>query len=382
MVLVIFAVILLIVIGIHTVYPLILKRISSKVKNLSPINNGKRKISELDLPKVTILIPVYNEESVIEERVNNILESAYPKEKLEIVIIDSASTDKTRSVIYSKLQDKVILVTENERKGKAHAINLALDFATGDVVILTDGATLYNKETILHLITPFADSTIGGVSAIYDVPNREESHASSSEHKFWLHKDNIRILESEIHSTSWLSGEACAFRKGIINKIQDDTLADDSNIALQVVSKGYRAIVNQDAHFTERSPSQLADYFKIKTRRTLGGLVETLRFKGLLFNRKYGYFGMIIFPYRFFVYLVSPILSCALIVLAILSTIQIISEFGTYPTLLLGAILLTAAFILRDIIMTYIYTQLFTIMALIWLLRGNADVRWTRSTTR
>ncbi|HSA72763.1 MAG TPA: glycosyltransferase [Nitrososphaeraceae archaeon] len=347
-----------------------------------PRNIDKKALIQSDLPNVTILIPVYNEESVIERRINNIFECTYPKNKLEIIVIDSGSTDKTRTIIHSKFQNTVTLITEKERKGKATAINLALHLSKGDFVILTDGATLYDKETIMHLVNPFKDNTIGAVSASYDVPNREESHSTASEHKFWLHKDNIRILESKIHSTSWLSGEACAFRKGIINKVQDDTLADDSNIALQVVSKGYRAIVSQDARFTERSPTQLTDYFKIKTRRTLGGLVETLRFKGLLFNRKYGYFGMIIFPYRFFVYLISPILSCALIVLAFLSTMQIISEFGTYATLLLGAIFLTTAFILRDIIMTYIYTQLFTIMALIWLLRGNADVRWSRSTTR
>jgi poly-beta-1,6-N-acetyl-D-glucosamine synthase len=378
---VIFVLLLFIVLGIHIIYPLLLKRISQKVMNLSQ-NIGKKPFSQSDLPMVSILIPVYNEESVIERRINNIFESAYPKDKLEIIVIDSGSNDNTRSIIESNFHSTVTLVTEEERKGKAHAINLALQTCKGEIVILTDGTALYDKGTISQLVNSFSDDTIGAVSAFYDVPNREESQVSASEHKYWLHKDNIRILESKAYSTSWLSGEACAFRNRIISKVNEDTLADDSNIALQIISKGYRVIVNQNARFTERAPTELTDYVKIKSRRTLGGLIETLRFKKLLFKRKYGYFGTIIFPYRFFVYLVSPILSIFLIALTIPVTIEIISNLGIYATLLIGAALISVALILRNTFMTYFYTQLITIIALIWLLTGNVDVRWTRSKTR
>jgi len=382
MIAIVFIFILFFVLGIHITYPMLLKRLSQKETNLSPNNIGKKAKPHSDFPMVSILIPVYNEELVIERRINNIFESIYPKNKLEILAIDSGSNDKTRSIIESNFPNTVILITEEERRGKAHAINLALQKCKGDIVILTDGTTLYDKGTILQLVNSFKDDTIGAVSAFYDVPNSEESHVSASEHKFWSHKDNIRILESNAHSTSWLSGEACAFRNKMITNVDEDTLADDSNIALQIISKGYRAIVNQNAHFTEKSPTKLSDYLKIKSRRTLGGLIETLRFKSLLFKRKYGYFGTIIFPYRFFVYLISPIVSCILIALAIPTIIEIISYLGIYTTLLVGIASVSIAFILRDIIMTYFYTQLITIIALFWLLSGNVDVRWTRSKTR
>lgn len=338
--------------------------------------------SHSDLPMVSILIPVYNEELFIERRINNIFESTYPKNRLEVVVIDSGSRDKTRSKIDSNFQNTVTLITEEERKGKAHAINLGLDICKGDIVILTDATALYDRETILELVTTFNDTSIGAVSALYRVPNSEDSHVSASEHKFWLRKDDIRILESTAHSTSWLSGEACAFRNKIITKVDEDTLADDSNIALQIISKGYRSVVNQNAYFTERSPTQFSDYVKIKSRRTLGGLIETLRFKPLFFNRKYGCFGTIIFPYRFFIYLVSPFLSCVLIGLAIFATIEIVMYLGEYTALILAVVTIALGIIFRDTILTYFYTQLFTTIALIWLLTGNIDVRWSRSKTR
>jgi cellulose synthase/poly-beta-1,6-N-acetylglucosamine synthase-like glycosyltransferase len=331
---------------------------------------------------VSILIPVYSEESVIVRRINNIFESTYPKNKLEVIVIDSGSPDKTLSEIHSNFQNKVTLITEEERKGKAHAINLGLEICKGEIVIITDATALYERNTIFELVNSFKDTSVGAVSALYRVPNSEDSLVSDAESKFWLYKDEVRVLESLTHSTSWLSGEACAFRNKIVTIVDEDTLADDSNISLQIISKGYRSIVNQNAYFTERSPTQFTDYVKVKSRRTLGGLIETLRFKSFFFNRKYGYFGMIIFPYRFFVYLISPILSCILIGILVLSVSEVTTSFGLYVTLLLGSLALVVGFILRNMVLSYFYTQLFTLIAIIWLLRGNIDVRWTRSRTR
>lgn len=374
--------ILFIALAIHLFYPLLLKRISQKQSSMLLHNDDGKMYSHSDLPMVSILIPVHNEELFIERRINNIFETTYPKNKLEVVIIDSGSRDKTRSKIDSNFQNTVTLITEKERKGKAHAINLGLDICKGDIVILTDATALYDRETILEIVTTFDDNSIGAVSALYHVPNSEDSHVSASEYKFWLLKDKIRILESATHSTSWLSGEACAFRNKIITKVDEDTLADDSNIALQIISLGYRSVINQNAYFTERSPTQFSDYVKIKSRRTLGGLIETLRFKSLFFNRKYGYFGMIIFPYRFFIYLVSPLLSCVLIGLAVPCTIEIVTSLGFHVALFLAVLAVGGGFFLRNMIINYFYTQLFSIIALIWLLRGNIDVRWNRSESR
>jgi cellulose synthase/poly-beta-1,6-N-acetylglucosamine synthase-like glycosyltransferase len=377
-----FIFVLFAVLGIHVVYPFLLRRKSKDEMSRFLKGNTIRSLSNSELPIVSVLIPVYNEESTINQRIKNIFESDYPKDKLEIIVVESGSNDRTRSIIETSFQKEVILITEQERKGKAHAINLGLQRCKGDIIILTDGTTLYDRGTIRKLVDSFKDISIGAVSAIYDVPNREESHVSDSEYKFWLHKDKIRLLESTTHSTSWVSGEACAFRSGIIDTIDEDALADDSNIALQVISKGHRVIVNQDAHFVERSPTQFLDYFRIKSRRTLGGLIETLRFRTLLFNRNYGYFGTIIFPYRFFVYFISPILSCFLLALAIPATIEVISYLGIYTTLLIWAVLILIGLSLRGSVIGYSYTHLFTIIALINLISGNTDVRWTRSATR
>jgi poly-beta-1,6-N-acetyl-D-glucosamine synthase len=266
----------------HMSYPLVLARISrSDLRN--PLTKRIMDITTSEvspgLPFISVVIPVYNEELVIERRINNIFESSYPKEKLEIIIVDSGSKDKTRNIIKEKFSKEVILLREEQRKGKAHAINLAIKKSRGEIIIITDGPTLYNRDTIIQLVDSLKNSSVGGVSALYNIPNADVNQITASENAFWSYKDKITVLESKAYSTSWLSGEACAFKKSIITRVDEDTLADDSNIALQIISKGYRVVVNENSYFTEKSPSEVYEYFKIKSRRVLGGLIETLRFK-------------------------------------------------------------------------------------------------------
>jgi cellulose synthase/poly-beta-1,6-N-acetylglucosamine synthase-like glycosyltransferase len=331
------------------------------------------------LPSVSVIIPVHNEELVIERRLNNILRNGYPQNKMQIVVVDSGSADKTSSIVLEKFQDEVMLLREEYRQGKAHAINSALDKCTGDIVIVTDGPALYSKNTIFHIVRCFEDPSVGGVSVLYKIPNGNESRSTIYEKTFWSYKDKLRVLEGALCSTSWLSGEACAFRNKAIYEVHEDTLADDSNIALQLISKNYRVVVNKNAQFTEKSPSQAKDYFKIKTRRALGGLLETLRFRSLLFNRRYGCFGLIIFPYRFFCQFISPIVSLIALGLALPATIEVYNYFGIPDGLIIIGTGSIVCFFFRQKIIAYIYMQLILLASLFMMLTRKADVRWIQS---
>jgi hypothetical protein len=121
--------------------------------------------------------------------------------------------------------------------------------------------------------------------------------------------------------------------------------------------------------------------FRIKTRRTLGGLIETLRFKSLLFNPSYGYFGLIIFPYRFFAQFLSPVLTFATIAIAIFAIIEIATYFGIYVVLLFDAPLLYLGLRFRYRVISYIYLQLITSIALFLLVTRRVRVDWAQSKT-
>ena len=296
-------------------------------------------------------------------------------------MIDSGSSDDTSKIIKSRFNDKVTLVQEALRYGKARAVNLGLSISNGEIVILTDGPTLYEKDTIARIVESFEDPSIGGATVLYEIPNNKNNQIVDSESHLWAYKERMRLLESKVFSTSWLSGEACAFRKRFIDKIPDDSLADDSYIALELISKGFKVIVNDRSYFIEKSPSTTMDYFEIKTRRALGGLQETLRFRSFLFNRRYGYFGLLIFPYRFFLQVISPIVSITVIALIPLTLMELINYLGIYLTLIIALFLIGFGVYFKRKVVGYIYLQVIMLKALFLMLNGKLNVLWVQSTT-
>ena len=371
---------LIFILGIHIFYPQLLKRISNRhVKGRKATTDGEMRYHKN--PFVSIIVPVHNEGSVIERRLDNLFESSYPGNKIEVIVIDSGSSDDTSKIIKSRFNDKVTLVEEALRYGKARAVNLGLSISNGEIIILTDGPTLYEKDTIARIVESFDDPSIGGATVLYEIPNNKDNQIVDLESHLWAYKEKIRLLESKVFSTSWLSGEACAFRKGSIDKIPEDSLADDSNIALQLISKGYKVIVNDRSYFMEKSPSTATDYFEIKTRRALGGLQETLRFRSLLFNRRYGYFGLLIFPYRFFLQVISPIVSMTVIALIPLSLIELSNYLGSYLTLGIVLSLVGFGIFFRRTVTGYFSLQIVMLKALFLMLIGKLNVLWVQSTT-
>jgi cellulose synthase/poly-beta-1,6-N-acetylglucosamine synthase-like glycosyltransferase len=361
------------ILGIHAAYPLLLRRLGRrKTASVSPERAPA-------LPFVSIIIPVYNEELVIERRLNNIFETTYPKDNMEVIVVDDGSTDKTSAIVREKYHNEVKLLQESRRRGKAHAINVALEKSRGEIFILTDGPALFHNGTISSLVECFRDSSLGGISSLWELPNSNDSSVTVYEKSFSSYKDNISLLESALHSTSWIFGAACAFRKGSVSQIPQDTIADDSNIALQLITKHYRVIMDEKSHFVKKSPSHFGEYCKIKTRRALGVLIETLRFRFLLFNPQYGNFGLIIFPYRFFIQLVGPMLFLGILSLVPLAAIEIGVHFGLQVLLFTVGIALVASYVFRAKVIPYILSQLIGIAAIIFFLSRKVDVLWVQS---
>jgi poly-beta-1,6-N-acetyl-D-glucosamine synthase len=368
--------IIALIIGVPLSYPFLLrfliKRKTSPERGLNNSTSGSKYC-----PDISVIIPVYNEESVIENRINNIYQTSYSKDKIELIVVDSGSTDNTSEIVKNRFGNTITLIQEEERRGKAHAINLALKKCRGEIVIITDGPTLYEANSISEMVRAFHDPTVGGATLRYFFPNSEEN---LSEQLFWKYKDKIRILESQLQSTSYLSGEACAFRRSIIDNVAEDTLADDANIAFQILTKGYRTVVSDKSYFIEKPPS-ISEYNRIKARRALGGLQEILRHRRLFFNRNYGKLGTVILPYRFFMELVAPILFVILLGLIVPFFVELVNYVGILGAALLGGILLLALVAFRKQALTFFRTQLILLRGLILLLANKKDVRWTQSRT-
>jgi len=266
-------------------------------------------------PYITVIVCTFNESAVIDRRIKNLYDQEYPKEKMEIIIVDS-STDNTRNIIKDKWMDKVILIEEKKRSGKPKALNLGFGKSSNEIIILSDAPASFDSYAIKNIVRNFADPHVGAVTGKYKPIGGETI--------FWKFKNILRSLEGNVDSTTFLSGDLLAFRKELLEKVDEDSLADDVNIAIKIREKGYRTIYDNSSIVIEKVTNTSKDFITQKTRRAIGGIQETMRFKWMIFNLKLGLFGMFIMPTRFLFTVLNPFifLSCLICITYILININ------------------------------------------------------------
>lgn len=282
-------------------------------------------------PFISILIPCYNVESVIEHKIKNTLDIDYPKHKFEIITVESGSTDNTHSIL-SKYASKrgIKLIKQPRRLGKSSAINQGIRECKGDIVVLTDADATLERKAIKELVKNFADQSVGAVVGNLTITSGK-SIASKMNHLFYrIFRQRLRIWESTFDSASFGSGELCAFRKSLLKRIEEDIVNDDRYILLKIRSKGYRSICEPLSGVYESDAENILGQIMHKRRTTAGTIQGTLRFKYMLFNPKYGLFGLLILPSHLFRVVLLPILLLVVEVLSPVAALVLWSSTGLF----------------------------------------------------
>ena len=201
-------------------------------------------------PKVTIIVPTYMGARYIASKLDNIYEQDYPKDKIEVIVVDSASPDGTadrvRKWIKKHPQLNVKLIVEPERRGKLAAILEALKHVSNDseIIVLTDDDCLWDRDALRNVVKYFADSTVGAITG--SIRYIDERGVENVYRDFY---NKVRVAESKWWSTPIHNGPLLTLRKSIIDRIGLPTFpgADDSAFASYIAFAGYRAIQVDDA---------------------------------------------------------------------------------------------------------------------------------------
>ena len=177
----------------YILYPIILEIIfltKSKGKQLPA--------SSSQLPSISILLSVFNEEKVIEEKIKNIFECDYPNDKLEIIIGNDCSSDSTRNILERIKIDHSQLTIHNfeTRRGKPSVLNDLVNAASGEIILLTDANILFEKDAIKKLVAHFSDTKIGLVGG--NIINKASGKGISNQEKTYINRENrIKFLEGK-----------------------------------------------------------------------------------------------------------------------------------------------------------------------------------------
>ena len=128
-----------------------------------PTRSGMKKDNDVE-PGVSLIMPVYNEESIIDQKIHNTLELDYPGTKLEIIVVSDGSTDNTRTILQEHVGNRIRFFELPERTGKAAALNLGLQKASNEIIVFSDASIMLEKHALKNIVRGFASDTVGCIS--------------------------------------------------------------------------------------------------------------------------------------------------------------------------------------------------------------------------
>jgi len=289
-------------------------------------------------PFVSILVPTYNEESVISKRIENLLNLNYPKGKYEIIVVDSGSLDRTVNIAQSFLQNPenfspmIKLIQEKERNGKASAINFGKEHASGDLVLVTDANATFDPDVLLEIMPHFKDPEVGAVGGRYCVANPDDGLAAPTSF-YWDLEYMMRVGESALDSACLFHGEINAWRKDLVDA-DVQMLSEDLDMCISIKAKGYRIVYEPNAVVYEPAATTPEDQVKQRKRTTIG-TIQNLFKHGKFLLSSGDWYGRLIFPSHKTLVMFSPfmLLSIPVIYMA-MRDFQIVLAHCTFTLVL------------------------------------------------
>ena len=262
------------------------------LKVLSAFKKQKNTYTPKDLPSVSILFAAYNEESVIEEKIHSCFTGNYPKERLFVSIASDNSTDNTHSII-QRLQGQypnLSLYISTERKGKSALINELVAAVKTPIYIGTDANIIFTKDTVIQLVTPFADPEVHlvGGNIVYADPSNKG--ISKQEDQYLGFENRLKQRESKVFGQFMGAEGGCyAMRVDSFTVIPPLTFMEDFFLTMSINREGHKTLFNPEAICFEDVSTDWREEFKRKIRISTGNFQNLRRFFFTLFRFPLGF---------------------------------------------------------------------------------------------
>jgi cellulose synthase/poly-beta-1,6-N-acetylglucosamine synthase-like glycosyltransferase len=221
------------------------------------------------LPSVTLVISAYNEEHVMQEKVENALALDYPPGLLRILVVSDGSTDATDALVARFADRGVGLRSFPERRGKVACLNEVVPTLTTDLVVLSDANSMYRPDSVKRLATTFADPRVGCVCGelLYDNPRSLAS--GEGEKVYWGYERGIKRLESALGSLLGANGAIYAFRTRLFRSVDPLMFCDDV-IPIRIRLDGFLAFYEPGARCVEEAVAETVEARRRRRHASFG----------------------------------------------------------------------------------------------------------------
>jgi len=218
---------------------------------------------------VSVVVPAYNERAGIADTLRSLLASDHP---VEIVVVDDGSTDGTAEAA-AAVGDRRVRVVRQANAGKAAALNTGIAHARHELIVMMDGDTVFEPDTVRRLVQPFGDPRVGAVAGNAKIVNRRGLIAR------WQHLEYVvgfaidRRVYDTLHCMPTVPGAVGAFRRRALAQVgglSDDTLAEDTDLTIAIGRAGWHVVYEPDARGWTEAPTRLGQLWLQRYRWCYG----------------------------------------------------------------------------------------------------------------
>lgn len=298
-------------------------------------------VTDDNLPQMTLMICAYNEEDIIREKMENIRQLNYPREKLCIMWVTDGSDDHSNELL-SKYPE-VTLVYSPERCGKAAAIQHGINENKAPFVVFTDANTMLNANAIRIIAQLFMDERIGCVSGEKRVKARVAGEtAAEGEGLYWKYESTLKRWDSELYSAMGAAGELFAIRMSVYCEAPSNALLDDFMMSMLILKNGHRIAYTSEAYAMEYGSANMEEESKRKRRIAAGGLQSSWWLRSMMNPLRHPIIAFQFVSHRVLRWSITPFCMLALLLTNILLTI-LSTDCVFYIILTMQALLYAAA---------------------------------------
>jgi cellulose synthase/poly-beta-1,6-N-acetylglucosamine synthase-like glycosyltransferase len=285
-------------------------------------NYKKKRFHSVPALPVTIIITAFNEAEVLEQKIKNTLAIDYPGGKLQIIFITDGTSDDSERIVDQYPQ--IILLHQNERKGKYAAIKRAMQKVNTPIVVFSDANTVLNKECIKKIIPHYGDVKVGAVAGEKKIiSNQEITSVGEAERLYWKYESFMKKLDAGLNTVTGAAGELFSIRTDLFKALDDEVILDDFIISMQICMRGYKIAYEPGAFATELPSASLAEEEKRKVRISAGAWQSIGYLKDCLNIFKNPLLAFQLFSRKIFRWIICP----PLLVLFLITNILIVIRF-------------------------------------------------------
>ena len=267
------------------------------VKHLMRSSRRRREVSQLSgerLPMVSIIVPVRDEERVVGRLLEALLRLDYPLEKMEILIVEDGSVDKTVEICRDyarRYPDQIRLFHQSVSNGKPSALNYGLKHVRGEIVAVFDADSVPEPDALMRAVEYFEDESIAAVQGRTCSINADKNILT----KFISYEEAV-YFEAFLRGKNALSlfvplcGSCQFVRRDVLERVSgwDEALSEDMEMSVKLTTRGYNIKYAPDVRSWQESPANLGQLMSQRTRWYRGCMEVWLKYGGLVtkLNRK------------------------------------------------------------------------------------------------